>query len=98
MEKRAMNKKMLRELTLMSNHKEPSVEVLDSLYAQMVLEASIYHFQKLNLQKQIDHVLERGQKDHFMKLSEQYNEILDKYKDGIKLSEQGYEFTVQLEG
>jgi uncharacterized protein YpiB (UPF0302 family) len=97
MEKYLINKKMLRQVTLMNNHREPSVEILDSLVAQMVLELSIYRFVKSNLQKEIDSALETKDKTLFAKLVEKYNEILFKYKDGIKLSEQGFEYTLTLD-
>jgi uncharacterized protein YpiB (UPF0302 family) len=97
MEKYAINKKMLRQLTLMNNHREPSLEVIDSLFAQMFLELSIYQFQKLTLQKEIDTCLETGNKDEFIKLVVKYNEILAKYKDGIHLSAKGFEFTMELD-
>ncbi len=97
MEKYAINKNMLRQLSLMKNHSGPSPQILDSLYAQMVLEVSIYQFQKSKFQKDIDHALEVGDKVQFKKLAEEYNEVLSTYKDGITCSEQGFEFTIQFE-
>ncbi|OIJ10522.1 hypothetical protein BKP37_18485 [Anaerobacillus alkalilacustris] len=97
MEKFMINKKMLRKLSLMNNHREPSVEILDSLYAQVFLEVSIYRFQTSKLQKEIDHALKKGNKEEFGKLAEKYNEILFKYKDGIKFSKKGFELTIELE-
>lgn len=97
MEKFAINKQMLRQLTLMNNHKEPSLEVIDSLCAQMFLELSIYRFQKSNFQKEIDKTLETGDHDQFKNLVQKYNELLMKYKDGIHVSEEGFNFTIILD-
>lgn len=97
MEKHAINKKMLKQLSLMNNHREPSTEILDSLYAQMVLEVSLYYFQKSRLMKEIDTTLENGDKDQFTSLVDRYNELLLKYKDGITLTEQEFQFTMKLE-
>ena len=97
MEKYAINKNMLRQLSLMKNHSGPSAEILDSLYAQMVIEVSVYQYQKSSIQKEVDYTLEIGDKAQFEKLTEKYNTFLAKYKDGITCQEQGFEFTIQLE-
>lgn len=97
MEKFAINKKMLRKLTLMNNHREPSLEIIDSLFAQMFLEVSIYRFQKSRVQEEIDKALVNGNKKHFMMLVEKYNELISKYKDGIHVSEQGFDFIISLD-
>lgn len=97
MEKYAINKKMIRQLALMNNHKEPSLQVLDSLYAQMVLEVAIYRFKKSKLLQAIDQALELKDKSNFNALVEKYNELLVTYKDGIHLSEQGFEYTLKLD-
>ncbi|MCT8139218.1 IDEAL domain-containing protein (plasmid) [Anaerobacillus sp. CMMVII] len=97
MEKFAINKKMLRQLTLMNNHREPSLEVIDSLLAQIFLEVSVYRFKRSSIQKEIDTALETGNKELFKVLATKYNEILSKYKDGIHVSEQGFEFTMNLD-
>ncbi len=97
MEKYAINKKMLRQLTLMNNHKEPPQQVLDSLYAQMVLEVAIYQFQKSSIQSQIDFALATGNVRDFENHVVKYNELLAKYKKGIHLTEQGFTFTLNVE-
>ncbi|MFN7251698.1 MAG: IDEAL domain-containing protein [Anaerobacillus sp.] len=97
MEKFAINKKMLRKLTLMNNHREPSLEIIDSLFAQIVLELSIFQFQKAKLQTEIDTALKTGDKNLFTTLAQQYNEILHKYKDGIHVSAQGFEYTMEID-
>lgn len=97
MEKYAINKKVLKQLSLLNNHREPSVEILDSLYAQMILEVSIFHFQKSKLQEEIDETLINGDKELFSKLVKRYNEMLANYKDGVTFSEEGIEFTINFE-
>lgn len=97
MEKFATNKKLLRQLTLMNNHKEPSGEVLDSLFAQMFLEISVYQNNKVRIEKEIDHVLEKGNKEKFATLAKEYNELMKKYKDGITVFEKDFEFTIDVE-
>lgn len=97
MEKYTINKRVLRQLSLLSNQSEPSIKILDSLYAQMVLEVSIFQFQKSKFQKEIDEALKAGDKGLFTVLANGYNEMLVKYKDGITSSEAGFEFTIKLE-
>lgn len=97
MEKYAINKKVLKQLSLLNNHKEPSVEILDSLYAQMILEISIFQFQKSKFQEEIDGTLINGDKELFATLAKKYNELLASYKDGVTFSEEGIEFTINFE-
>ncbi len=97
MEKYAINKKMLRQLHLMNNHRKPSQEVLDSLIAQIFLELSIYNFHKTYLQSQIDNALKHRNKEEFNRLVEIYNTFIENYKDGIQLSEQGFTYTIELD-
>lgn len=97
MEKYAINKKVLKQLSLLNNHKDPSVEILDSLYAQMILEISIFQFQKSKLQEEIDGTLINGDKELFATLAKKYNELLANYKDGVTFSEEGIEFTINFE-
>ncbi|WNF35860.1 IDEAL domain-containing protein [Bacillaceae bacterium IKA-2] len=97
MEKYVINKKVLKQLSLLNNHREPSVEILDSLYAQMILEASIFQFQKSKLQEDIDGTLKDGDKELFVTLVKRYNGLLANYKDGVTFSEEGIEFTIKFE-
>ncbi|RXI98355.1 IDEAL domain-containing protein [Anaerobacillus alkaliphilus] len=97
MEKYVINKKMLRQLTVMNNHREPSQQVLDSLYAQMVLEVAIYQFQKSTVQLEIDAALIEGNKEHFATLVAKYNELVKKYQKGIHLTEQGFKYTLKFD-
>jgi uncharacterized protein YpiB (UPF0302 family) len=48
--------------------------------AQLVIEQSLFQYQKNQLMKQIDEALIAGNKALFLELSSQYNQLLEKYK------------------
>lgn len=50
-----------------------------SCVAEMVLDESLFSFQKQKLMEQIDDVLVRRDEELFIELSEQYNKLLEKY-------------------
>ncbi|MGP7815825.1 IDEAL domain-containing protein [Niallia sp. 01092] len=50
--------------------------VMDSLFAEMVLEKALYEFRKTTIEKQIDATLIKGDKKEFMRLSNELNELL----------------------
>lgn len=49
--------------------KQAGLDAMYSLFAEMVLEESIRTFRKEQLKKEIDHSLERGDKDAFLRLT-----------------------------
>ncbi|OLO40588.1 hypothetical protein BTR23_06270 [Alkalihalophilus pseudofirmus] len=96
MNKFAIDKKLMKQLAAIRNKKKPSEEILNSLYAQAMLEYSIYEYQKNEICKQIDDALEENNEQRFFVLSTQYNELLDRYRPGKMLFEKGYELDIQF--
>lgn len=64
------------EKYLLNAPKQSVGNVVDSLFAEMVLEKALYEFRKATLQKEIDATLINGNKDEFMRLSSELNELI----------------------
>jgi uncharacterized protein YpiB (UPF0302 family) len=77
---------------------EFSEDVIQSLYAQIFLEYSLYTVEKKRLQEEIDKALEQGNRLHFYAKTNHFLDFLHRYKEGILLYEQGLEFRVYFEG
>jgi uncharacterized protein YpiB (UPF0302 family) len=50
--------------------------VMDSLFAEMLLDKALCDFRKKQIKKEIDRSLEEGNKEAFLRLSEEYKSIL----------------------
>lgn len=94
MNKYAIEKKLIKQLITIKKEKKPSEEILNSLYAQAMIEHSIFLYQKEKLLKSINDSLDLQDKEQFMKLTETYNQFLEQYKQGKVLYEKGYEVTL----
>ncbi|MGY4689452.1 IDEAL domain-containing protein [Salibacterium sp. K-3] len=76
--------------------KRPSRQVLQSLYAQMMMEYAVYHFNKERLQCMIDEALDAKDPELFQELTAHYNALIGEYKHGKSISEQGYELELDF--
>jgi uncharacterized protein YpiB (UPF0302 family) len=74
--------------------KEPTEEVLNSLYATIFLEHSVFTGNKRAIEEEIELSLEQKDEDAFMKLTERYKEFMASYEKGLTITEQGFEFLV----
>ncbi|SDI55841.1 IDEAL domain-containing protein [Natribacillus halophilus] len=72
-------------------------QVLQALYARMMLEYSVYEFTKARFKRLIDEALDARDKKRFDMLSQQYNEWLAQYRSGCTVSEHGYEMECNFE-
>lgn len=90
----AIDKKLIKQLITIKKEKKPSEEVLNSLYAQAMIEHSIFLYQKEKLLQSINHSLDLKDKNEFMRLTETYNQFLEQYKQGKVLYEKGYKITL----
>ena len=63
------------EKYLLNAPKQSVGNVVDSLFAEMVLEKALYEFRKTTLKKQIDETLMNGNKQEFIRLSNELNEL-----------------------
>jgi len=64
------------EKYLLNAPKQSVGNVVDSLFAEMVLEKALYEFRKTTLKKQIDETLMNGNKQEFIRLSNELNELI----------------------
>jgi len=64
------------EKYLLNAPKHSAGNVVDSLFAEMVLEKALYEFRKTTLKKQIDETLMNGNKQEFIRLSNELNELI----------------------
>ncbi|WP_244504294.1 IDEAL domain-containing protein [Salibacterium halotolerans] len=76
--------------------KRPSRQVLQSLYAQMMMEYAVYHFNEQRLQHLIDEALDAGDPELFKELTSHYNALIGEYKEGKTIYEQGYELELEF--
>ncbi|WP_169728503.1 IDEAL domain-containing protein [Salibacterium aidingense] len=76
--------------------KRPSRQVLQSLYAQMMMEYAVYHFNKERLQQLIDEALDEKDPVLFQELTTHYNALIGEYSQGKIISEQGYELELDF--
>ncbi|MFZ4450510.1 IDEAL domain-containing protein [Salibacterium aidingense] len=76
--------------------KRPSRQVLQSLYAQMMMEYAVYHFNKERLQQLIDEALDEKDPVLFQELTAHYNALIGEYSQGKIISEQGYELELDF--
>ena len=63
------------EKYLLNAPKQSVENVVDSLFAEMVLEKALYDFRKASLKEQIDQSLITGNKELFYVLTEELNEL-----------------------
>ncbi|PKG21629.1 IDEAL domain-containing protein [Niallia nealsonii] len=64
------------EKYLLNAPKQSVGNVVDSLFAEMVLEKALYEFRKATLQKEIDETLMNGNKKEFIRLSSELNDLI----------------------
>ncbi|WP_240374779.1 IDEAL domain-containing protein [Bacillus piscicola] len=86
----------MKKVKSAKNGRRPSRQVLQSLYAQMTMEYSVFQFNKERLQRMIDEALDQKDPKLFDVLTKEYNALIDEYKDGKTISEQGYEIDLDF--
>ncbi|MBQ6446136.1 IDEAL domain-containing protein [Cytobacillus oceanisediminis] len=63
------------EKYLLNAPKQSVGNVVDSLFAEMVLEKALYDFRKVELKRQIDETLIAGDRELFYRLTEELNQL-----------------------
>ena len=63
------------EKYLLNAPKQSVGNVVDSLFAEMVLEKALYDYRKAELKKQIDETLIAGNKEQFYRLTEELKQL-----------------------
>lgn len=93
----AIEKRFLRQLIHMKKEKKPSEYVLNSLYAQAMIEHAIFQFQKGKFIEAINKTLDEKDEEKFRQLAAEYNEWLNQYREGKIVHEAGYELKLAFD-
>ncbi|MBP3949598.1 IDEAL domain-containing protein [Bacillus suaedae] len=93
----ALDKKVMKQLQLIGTLQRRSKKTVHSLYAQAILEYSLYHYNKNQLEGLIDQALEKRDKEAFLTHSTKYNELLYAHREGKTIREDGFEVYLPFE-
>jgi uncharacterized protein YpiB (UPF0302 family) len=91
-----MEKKEFKTQSIVAKPSEFSEDAIQSLYAQIFLEYSLFLGDKQRLQKEIDLALDGREEEKFHELVDQYRYLLSQYEKGISLEEQGVQFHIHF--
>lgn len=86
----AMDKEVLKQLEIIKKLQKRSQAAVYSLYAQAVLEYSLYYTQKNQLLEAIDESLASKDKERFMTLTNEYKILKEEYKSGKTIYDYGF--------
>ncbi|WP_062047971.1 IDEAL domain-containing protein [Bacillus sp. JCM 19034] len=92
-----LDKKVIKQLKLINSLQSRSQKTVHSLYAQAILEYSLYHYKKEQLQVAIDRALLERDKESFQRYSKEYKELLVEHADGKIISEDGFQVYLPFE-
>ncbi|KMK74741.1 IDEAL domain-containing protein [Alkalihalobacillus pseudalcaliphilus] len=93
----AMDKNVLKQLHVIKNLQNRSETTVQSLYAQAILEYSLYHYKKNKINQLIEQALINYDKEQFMNATNDYLVHLHEHKNGKIISENGYELLLTFE-
>ncbi|TSB46168.1 IDEAL domain-containing protein [Alkalicoccobacillus porphyridii] len=86
----AMDKEVLKQLEIIKSLQKRSQAAVYSLYAQAVLEYSLYYHKKDQLLHLIDEALVKRDEEQFMSLTNDYAALLNEHKDGKTIYDHGF--------
>ena len=86
----AMDKEVLKQLEIIKSLQKRSQAAVYSLYAQAVLEYSLYYHKKDQLVNKIDEALANKDEEQFMTLTNEYTTLLNDHKDGKTIYDHGF--------
>ncbi len=92
-----MDHNVYRQLEIIKSLQKRTESTVQSLYAQAVLEYSIYHFHKSELLELIDRSLVERDRDAFELYSLELNQHINRYQEGKTIVENGYELHLTFE-
>ncbi|WP_018921563.1 IDEAL domain-containing protein [Salsuginibacillus kocurii] len=84
-------KHLLKKLKSVQQGQRPPRQVLQSLYARMMMEYSSYENNKARLEALINSALDNRDEEKFYKYTTIYNDWLRNFENGKIISEQGYD-------
>lgn len=86
----AMDKEVLKQLEIIKKLQKRSQAAVYSLYAQAVLEYSLYYTKKDQLLEDIDESLELRDEERFMSLTNEYQLLQEEYRGGKTIYDYGF--------
>lgn len=92
-----LDTKVIKQLKLISSLQNRSQKTVHSLYAQAILEYSLYHYKKDQLQAAIDRALLERDREGFLRFSKEYKELLAEHVEGKTISEDGFQVYLPFE-
>ncbi|KYG32347.1 hypothetical protein [Alkalihalobacillus trypoxylicola] len=93
----AMDKNVLKQLHVINNLQTRSESTVQSLYAQAVLEYSLYHYKMERVNEEIERALKEYNREDFLLASSEYQNLLEEHKNGKIISENGYELLLTFD-
>ena len=93
----AMDHNVMKQLQVIRSLQKRSEATVQSLYAQAILEYSLYRYKKSKLIEVIDQALINSDKQLFKQLSMEYKQLVDDHRDGKTIIENGFEIYLTFE-
>ncbi|MDT8859580.1 IDEAL domain-containing protein [Alkalihalobacillus sp. MEB130] len=92
----AMDPTVRRQLHVIKSLQSRSDDTVQSLYAQAILEYSIYQFKKTKLIEMIDDALKEKNEAKFYEITTEYKQWIESHKKGKTVKEDGFELHLQF--
>lgn len=93
----AMDHNVMKQLQIIKSLQKRSEATVQSLYAQAILEYSLYHYNKNRLLNFIDQALIDGKEEEFHQYSQEYKQLMEDHRDGKTVVENGFELHLTFE-
>ncbi|KHF38381.1 IDEAL domain-containing protein [Halalkalibacter okhensis] len=93
----AMDPRVTKQLRVIKSLQSRSEDTVQSLYAQAIIEYSLYHFKKERLKKLIDKALYERDEGQFQKWATEYKQWIDSHGEGKTVREDGFELYLTFE-
>lgn len=92
-----MDHNVMKQLQIIKSLQKRSEATVQSLYAQAILEYSLYHYNKNRLLNFIDQALIDGKEEEFYQYSQEYKQLMEDHRDGKTVVENGFELHLTFE-
>ncbi|WP_332689388.1 IDEAL domain-containing protein [Halalkalibacter lacteus] len=93
----AMDPKIKKQLNVIKSLQARSEDTVQALYAQAILEYSLYHYRKDDLHDRIDQALINKNETQFNKYALEYRQWIESHREGKTVVEDGFELYLTFE-